>query len=55
MPKRKAIKPQPLYNNDDIEPFVFKPAICPNCGQEVPYTNYCCNCGVKFISPEGVE
>jgi len=48
---KKAVKPELLYGNYDAEPFVFTPVICPNCGKDVPYTNYCCECGQKFIVP----
>jgi len=48
---KKAKKPEPLYGNYEAEPFVFTPAICPTCGRQVPLTQYCCECGQKFILP----
>jgi hypothetical protein len=46
MDKSKAVIPE--VETEYAQPMVFVPCYCPSCGKEVPYTNYCCECGQKF-------
>jgi predicted amidophosphoribosyltransferase len=43
-----ALKPQ--VESEYVQQMPFLPCYCPSCGQEVPYMNYCGNCGQKFES-----
>ena len=49
---KKDVKPELLYGDYNAEPFNFIPVVCPICNREVPYTQYCCECGQKFILPK---
>jgi predicted amidophosphoribosyltransferase len=55
MAKNKAILPEPTYGDfgyGDVEPFATRMCYCPVCHMEVPFMNYCGECGQKFLKPK---
>jgi predicted amidophosphoribosyltransferase len=50
MTRAKAVIPKSIYENDTypMSSFNYAECVCPICHMEVPYANYCCECGQKF-------
>jgi predicted amidophosphoribosyltransferase len=46
MRKNKAVTP--MVETEYAQPMVYLPVYCPVCNNEVPYRNYCCECGQKL-------